>query len=923
MKLIASIILSLINIAAFSQHLQVAHLRCEYADEPLGIETAMPGLSWQSISDEQHVMQTAYRILVSDNYALLANDKANLWDSQKVQDDSSIQVMYKGKNLLPAHTYYWKVKVWDNHGNESGWSTIAKWQMGLPGKTDWAGAQWISNQELPAAYRTTLNADTAKDKQQGANTLPLLRKEFACNKSIRKATLFISGLGQFEVSLNGEKASDHVLDPGWTQYNKEAQYVCFDVTSNIQKGNNAISVMLGNGFYYIPPVKKRYRKLRATFGYPKMICRLLIEYTDGTGQNVTSDASWKTAASPITFSSIYGGEDYDATKEQPGWNNIHFNDSKWQPAVIVDGPAMLHAQLQQPIKVMDYFSAKRNHTINDSVYVYDFGQNASAIPSISLKGNRGDTVTLIPGELLNEDGTVNQKATGRPYYFTYILKSESVEHWTPRFSYYGFRYVQVEGAVPQGEKNTLKLPQILQITSLHIRNAAETVGHFSSSNTLFNRIDTLINWAIRSNMMSVFTDCPHREKLGWLEQDHLMGGSVQYNYDLATLYRKLVHDMMQAQTSDGLVPEIAPELVQFTYGNGMFRDSPEWGSSCIIVPWYVYQWYGDKQILQTAYAMMKKYIAYLQTKAKDNILYQGLGDWYDLGPQPPGVSQLTPAGVTATAIYYYDLTILSQVADLLGNQQDGQYYRSLAQTVKQGFNTKFFNQQTKQYATGSQTANAMAVYMQLVPDEYKDAVVNNIVRDLREHNNGLTAGDIGYHYLLKVLDDAGKSAVIYDMNSRSDVPGYGYQLVKGATALTESWQALPTNSNNHFMLGHLMEWFYNGLAGISQNVHSVAYKHIVIRPQPVNSIRQAAASFNSMYGLIKSDWIKTDNSFKLHVEIPANTTASVILPAGKTSKLFLNNQPVDDKNIQWSSANDNSFITIQTGSGIYDLEVKN
>jgi hypothetical protein len=393
----------------------------------------------------------------------------------------------------------------------------------------------------------------------------------------------------------------------------------------------------------------------------------------------------------------------------------------------------------------------------------------------------------------------------------------------------------------------------------------------------------------------VFTDCPHREKLGWLEQTHLMGNSVRYNYDVINLYHKLLDDMRYSQTEEGLIPEIAPEYVKFEWGGGMFRDSPEWGSSSIIVPWYLYQWYGDKEILGESYEMMRKYISYLQTKAKGYILSQGLGDWYDLGPKPPGVSQLTPMGVTGTAIFYYDLTIMNKIASMLGRIDDANKYQQLAAKVRKTFNDSFFHKDTKQYASGSQTANAMAVYMGLVEPRYKEAVIENIVKDIRERNNSLTAGDIGYRYLLCVLHEAERDDVIFDMNSRTDVPGYGYQIAKGATALTESWSALPTNSNNHFMLGHIMEWFYRGILGIDQSGNSIAYKEIVIKPEPVGDLSSAKGSYECMYGTISSEWKKENNFFQLKVEIPANTNAIVYLPATTASKIFEGNSLIERK----------------------------
>ena len=375
--------------------------------------------------------------------------------------------------------------------------------------------------------------------------------------------------------------------------------------------------------------------------------------------------------------------------------------------------------------------------------------------------------------------------------------------------------------------------------------------------------------------MSVFTDCPHREKLGWLEETHLMGSSVQFNYDIAGLCRKVIKDMINAQYPDGKVPEISPEFTKF---DAPFDESPEWGSAAVILPWYNYQWYGDKETLKEAYEMMKGYTGYLQKKSDNNILSHGLGDWFDIGPNPPGVSQLTPLGVTATAMYYYDLSIMRRAAKLLGYAEDVIKYEQLAEAVKKSFNQKFFDKKTYQYATGSQAANAMAVFMDLVEPQYRDSVIGNIVKDVRSRNNALTAGDIGYRYVLRALENAGRSDVIFDMNNRDDVPGYGYQLKHGATALTESWQAYPSVSNNHFMLGHLMEWFYAGLCGIKQAPDGVAYNKIEIRPQPVGDIAYAKASFHSPYGLLRTHWKKTKGNFQLNVTIPGNTTAEIFLP---------------------------------------------
>ncbi|HRP33172.1 MAG TPA: family 78 glycoside hydrolase catalytic domain [Agriterribacter sp.] len=902
----------------WSQPIGVSNLKCQYREFPLGVDHTSPPLSWQLHALRRNVMQSAYRILVADKISLLQNDVGNIWDSKKVVSGESIQISYAGKPLHSGKVYYWKVMVWDDRDSASGWSNPSGWQMGLLNKEDWKAAQWIAYDRLPDSQRIVPGIHGPGDSGLGTgnNILPLFRKALMVSKPVKRATAFVAGLGHFDFSINGKKVGDHFLDAGWTQYSNNALYVTFDITGELTQEKNVLGVMLGNGFYYTP--RERYRKITIAYGYPKMICRVVVEYADGTIQNCVSDDTWKTIKGPITFSSIYGGEDYDANREQHSWNTPGFNDQLWKNALEVDGPLTLSSQTAMPLKVMDSFSVKKITQPKPGIWVYDFGQNASGIFKIRAKGKRGDQIIFRPAELLTNDGLITQEATGTPVFFTYTFKGDGVEEWQPQFTYYGFRFIQVEGAVPEGENNPRHLPVVRQLKSLHTRNAAATAGNFFCSNHLFNQTNTLINWAIKSNMASVLTDCPHREKLGWLEEVHLMGSSVRYNYDIASLCRKLVTDMMNAQTADGLVPDIAPEFVHFSDG---FRDSPEWGSSSIILPWYLYQWYGDKQVLREAYSMMQRYAAYLEKKSSGYILSHGLGDWFDIGPNRPGESQLTPKGVTATAMFYYDLSILSKVAQVLGKQQDVLKYKALAGKVRAAFNNAFFNPTTMQYATGSQTANAMAVYMELVKPEHKKAVVENIVEDIRARKNSLTAGDIGYRYLLRVLEDNGRSDVIFDMNNRADVPGYGFQLAHGATSLTESWQAYRFVSNNHFMLGHLMEWFYSGLAGIRQSKNSIGFKHVVIRPEPVGDVTHAEAGYVSPYGNITSKWKKDNGIFELKTIIPVNTTATVFLPAAKDDRIAESGKSVagrsDIKVLGYEQGN----VLIAVGSGEYFFRI--
>lgn len=892
-----------------AQDFSVRFLRCEDRVNPLGVQTVKPRLSWQLQPNQRNILQSAYRILVADDSILLQKNKGNIWDSKKINSGASIQVLYSGKPLTAAGKYYWKVMLWNNKGVASAWSPVASWQMGLLTPADWDNARWIGYEVLPDSSIIAPHVHLNGKKAWGQRpvVLPYIRKSVVLQKQVRKATIFISGLGHFQLSVNGQVIGDHFLAGGWTNYSKQALYVTFDITDQLEKGNNVVGVLLGNGFYFIP--SQRYRKMTGGWGYPKLKAKTIVEYADGSKEVFISDESWKTSPSPIVFSSIFGGEDYDATKEQPGWDQVGFNDNDWKQAVSTTGPAVLRSEIQEPVKVLKKFIADTLTVLRPGVSVYDLRQNFSGIPSITVSGSKGDTIRLLAAELVKKDGTANQRATGSPSWFTYILKGEVEETWHPLFTYTGLRYIEAH-CIPKDSCSAR--PRLLHVEGLHISNAAREQGSFTCSNELFNQTHQLIDWAIRSNMVSVYTDCPHREKLGWLEQTHLMGASVQYRFDVASLNRKVINDLQLAQYPDGRIPEIAPELVLFA---PPFDESPEWGSASIILPWYNYRWYGDREALAASYEMMKGYVQFLKDTAKSHIIYHGLGDWFDIGPKKSGYSQMTKMGVTATATYFYDLVIMQQVAALLGKKMDIPVYARMAKEVKAAFNQAFFHPAKLQYDSASQTANAMALYMGLVEEKNRKAVVEALIRDIKSRNNALTAGDIGYRYVLKALEEAGRSDIIFDMNSRDDVPGYGFQLKHGATALTESWQAYESVSNNHFMLGHLMEWFYSGLAGIRQTANSVAFKEVEICPEPVGNVTEAKASFYSPYGKISSEWQKSDGKFEATISIPANSTAVIYLPAKKGAVVLMNGKKAI---VQYKEGK----AVLKTGSGEYTFEVK-
>jgi len=739
----------------------------------------------------------------------------------------------------------------------------------------WSNAKWIAYEQIQDSMLVVPGVHGSGDllgpKGLKRSVVPMFRKDFIVKDSIEKATIHISGLGHYELYINGEKIGDRFLSPGWTYYQKRILYNSFDITEELKTGGNAIGVLVGNGFYNVN--RERYRKLVVAYGSPKLIFNIRIFLKNGTVKNVMSGADCRVTPSPITFSSIYGGEDYDARLEQVDWCSFGFDDTSWQKPLLPDESTQkLVLEEDYPLKIMDEFLPIKVSKSESGRTIYDFGQNASGIISLKVKGNRGAQIRIRPDELLNKNGNITQQSGGGPYEFNYTLKGKGIEAWKPRFTYYGFRYADLEIIEPE---HSTSETEVVELKLLHTRNSAPAVGTFSCSDTLFNQIFDLINWSIKSNMASVATDCPHREKLGWLEQTYLIGPSMHYNFNIHTLYNKIVDDMIDSQLENGLVPDIAPEYVPF---EGGFRDSPEWGSASIIIPWQLYRWYGDQEVLIRAYPMMRRYVDYLHDKSKNNILYHGLGDWYDLGPLHPGEAQLTPKALTATSIYYYDLKLLTKVAEFLHEDADVTKYGDRAIEVREAFQQKFYEPQTGICGTGSQTSYAMSLYTGILPEEDTEKVFNNLIDSIEYNDYSLTAGDIGYHFLVRVLSEKGRSDILYKMNNRNDRPGYGLQIKKGATSLTESWAALPNVSNLHMMLGHLMEWFYSGLGGIYQADNSTGYGHIIIAPKPVGDIAWSKCSFNSPGGLIISDWVRVESSFSWEIEVPNTCTAEIILP---------------------------------------------
>lgn len=882
--------------AALGAGLAPYALECEARSNPIGIDQHHPRLSWKLKSDERGQTQVAYQILVASTPERLAPGRADAWDSGRVNSNETAWIRYQGAALRDFQRYWWKVRVWGTPASESAWSEPAEWTMAVLDSTPWE-TSWIAG----------------PDSRIRSGPLPIFRKEFTVDRPLRRALAFVSGVGFYELRMNGNKVGDHVLAPAWTNYRETAFYESFDVTPLVKSGANALGVLLGNGFYNVPG--GRYAKFTASFGRPRLFLHLHLEFEDGAIRELTTDESWRVHDGPVTFSCIYGGEDYDARLEPGDWDRAGFDDSSWAQPVKVGVGGVLRSQSSPAVRVHESLPAVRITTPKPGVFVYDLGRNFAGWPKLTLSGPAGASVRLTPGELLDASGMVTQRSSGGPTFFTYTLRGVGREVWEPRFSYSGFRYVQVEGAAREADAIT-GMPVVHTLEGRFLYLDAAQTGRFACSNELLNRIHALVDQAIRSNLQHVLTDCPHREKLGWLEVPYLLGPSLLYGWDLRAYLPKIERDIREAQTVEGLFQDVAPV---YSFHAGAFRDSPEWGSAGVFLPWLAWQWYGDREPLQDSYGAMKAYARYLGSKATDHLVTYGLGDWYDIGPGNPGRSKLTPMGVTATATYIEDLRVLERTARLLGLEAEARSFAGEARVAHDAFQKAYFKPGQNTYATGSQTALAMPLVLGLAPESARAALVEQLVSDVRRRGNHPSAGDIGHRYLLAALLDAGRSDVVFDMASRTDPPSYGAQLAAGATSLTEAWDADPESSQNHCMLGHIDEWFYAGLAGIRLDPEAPGLRRIVIRPEFVGDLKWVDASWETFRGPLAIRWRIEGTALRLTADIPSGITAEVFVPASKEDAILESGLPCSKARGLRLLRQEGGRVVFEVQSGHYDF----
>lgn len=713
--------------------------------------------------------------------------------------------------------------------------------------------------------------------------LPVFRHRFAARAGIRRALLFVCGLGHHEVYLNGRRVGDHFLDPPWSMYGKTAFYATHDVTQHLRPGANALGVLLGKGWYATAGDRRIHG---ISIDRPLMlIAQLHIEYADGSRDAIGSDESWRWTDGPLLHDSILGGCDFDARRLSPGWSEPDFDDSAWPPVVRSAGPGgELVTAASPPLRVMQELPPLRIDQPEPGVFVYDFGQNASATPRLRVRGKAGQTLRLTYAEQRhgqtegrnNGRGRVNQAGIGSPAYIEYRLRGGGEEEWSPPFFYSGYQYVELTGAVPEEFPNPTGLPVVRELQSLHVRSSAEPAGTFECSNELFNRIDRLVDWSVRSNLLHVLTDCPHREKLGWLEVPYLMWNSIAFRYNLDAFAPKIARDMRDSQGPRGEIYTVAPS---YPYFNGGYRYTPEWGAAGVFVPWYAYEWYGDRRVLEDNFEMMRRFVDFMRDTSRDLVPLAGLGDWYDYGHgKPLGPSQFTPPELTAMATFKMGADVVSRAAGVLGRRDEAARYAELAGRIAARFNELYFDGRDEYRNFGSpQTANAIALCAGIAPQEHVAAVVERIVADVRARGNQQTAGDVGYRYLIRALADHGRSDVLFDINSRREPGSYAHMLERGWTSLPESWNVDLGVSLNHCMLGHVQEWFQLFVGGVRPD--EPGFKSFVVRPEPVGDLTWARVTHRSPYGAIACRWERDAHAFTLEVTVPVNTAARVFLPA--------------------------------------------
>jgi alpha-L-rhamnosidase len=845
-----------------SKSLQANHLHCEYFENPLGIGTTSPRLSWQIKADssDKNVMQTAYQIQVASE-----NEFKNLlWNTKKVNSDQSIHIEYQGKALQSRQRVFWRVRIWDNQGRKSNWSETAHWEMALLDTSEWK-AKWIK----------TSMKEIIKE-----NPSPMLRKDFQLKDKIKKARLYVTSLGMYEAFLNGKKVTDAVFTPGWTTYKKRLQYQTYDVTELLNEGKNAMGVRLGDGWFrsrigWVKGYNRYGMKLVA------LLSQLEIEYKNGETETIISDENWKVNTGAVLFSTLYDGEIYDARLAREGWTEANYDDKNWKPVNILNYKrTTLLPQEGNWIKKIKTIKAQRLIKTPKGETVIDFGQNLVGWVKFRIKGERGRTVKIYHGEALTKKGNFyNANMRTAKTRVEYRLRGGEAETYEPHFTFFGFRYIKL--------KNFPSDIQLNDFEAVVIHSDMPQTGSFECSDTLVNRLQKNIEWSQRGNFLDILTDCPQRdERLGWTGDAQVFASTACFNFQTANFFTKWLHDLKEDQHENGNVPYAIPDVLRKAGSSG-------WGDAAVIVPYTLYLKYGDQRILEDQYESMKKWLTYSKTLSKNWIVTKGsqFGDWLAFvnKKKPQSKSGFTDKDLIATAFFAYSTDLASKVATILGKNSDAKKYQSQFQTIKKAFQNEYVTPNGR-LSSHSQTAYILALQFNLLEDKQKTNAVEYLVELIRKRKNHLSTGFLGTPYICHVLTQNGYSNVAYQLLLQKSYPSWLYPTTRGATTIWERWDGIQTdslfaskklNSFNHYAYGAVGDWMYKTITGINENPQIPAYKHIILRPEPSDSLTFAKAIYQSLYGEIQSSWTRKKRKVNYRFVIPPNTTATLYLPKRK------------------------------------------
>jgi alpha-L-rhamnosidase len=890
-----------------NRELQFKALLCEYRENPLGIDNLAPRLTWILENNIPEGFQTAYRVLVSDSREALDENRGNIWDSGKIFSSRSVQVEYAGQILQSGKRYFWKIRIWDQSDQASPFSATAWWEMGLLDEEDWTG-EWISAPRVfDWAKRDRDRKELAKDAPpELGEPAPFFRKVFTTQDSITLARLYISGLGYYELYLNGRKLGDRILDPSFTDYDKTVLYSTYDATKFIHKGENVIGIILGNGWYNMAS-RGVWSFDRAPWrNDPTLRIKLRIKYSDGTFREVQSDSTWKCSPSPVFFNSIRQGEFYDARHEQPGWSETGLDESHWLPVRQVTGPGgKMTAQIMPPIRITEKLNPVTIRRTTNHTWVCDFGQNIAGFAELSVSLSAGARILLKYGEKLSSDGRVDQSnidglVAQNPFQTDeYITRGSGRETWHPRFVYHGFQYIEVDGYPGELKEENIR--------ACVVHTDFLKKGHFESASPLLNQIQHNTEWSFLNNFHGYPTDCPHREKNGWTGDAQLANDMALYNFLVEGAYDKWLNDIVDAQLSSGKIPAIVPTGGWgYHWGNG-----PAWDFALFIVPWNMYVYSGDHQVLRKYYPALIKYLDFLSGTATDGIIRWGLGDWVP-------VKTITPPELITTAYYYQQCLVASKIAEVLGYYQDQEKYQGWAREIRKAFNEQFVMDQDPWVGNGSQSSLGCALYFSLLDSVFTEPALQKLINDIQNSDMNLDFGVLGSKFVPNALAQAGRMDIAYDLINTTDFPGWGHWVSRGATTLWEDWRG--ESSRNHVFFGDVSAWFYRYLAGIRPDEKIPGFKHFYIAPWFPGDLKWVKARMDSFYGPIKSNWEKNGNSLRMNVQIPFNTSATLRLVDVKN--MILKNSENGEVLVPDITESKNQFyeITLKAGKYIVDIE---